>query len=321
VAVVGAGIMGCATAWALREHGADVSLYEQFEDGHTHGSSHGRTRIFRLAYPEPEWVELAEEALPAWRDLERAAGVDVLALHGLVELCADVESTSRDVLVTREIDHMLLGPDEARAYGVAVPDGWAALWQPEAGVVLADVARTAFLECAAVAVERRRIDTLDDVDADVVVVTAGAWVTKLVPDVPVTVTRETVAYFALSGPPPVSVVELNPETRHHAMYALHDPRYGLKAGAHNAGHAADPDVDEPANEELVDAIAAWVRERLPDSAPIPEASETCLYTSTADERFVLERRGRLVVGSACSGHGFKFAPAVGRRLAALALRP
>jgi len=319
VAVVGAGIMACATAWALRERGADVSLYEQFELDHTRGSSHGRTRIFRLAYPEPEWVELAEEALPAWRELERAAGVEVLALHGLVELCSDVESTSREVLEAREIDHLLLGRDEARAYGVEVPEGWAALWQPEAGVVLADVARKAFLDASRVAVEHRRIESLDDVDAEVVVVTAGAWVTRLVPDVPVTVTRETIAYFELSGPPPVSLVELDPATRHHAMYALHDPRYGLKAGAHNAGHVADPDDDEPPNEKLVAAIAAWVRERIPGAAPAPEAAQTCLYTSTADERFVLERRGRIVIGSACSGHGFKFAPAVGRRLAGLAL--
>jgi sarcosine oxidase len=51
------------------------------------------------------------------------------------------------------------------------------------------------------------------------------------------------------------------------------------------------------------------------------AAQSCLYTSTADESFVLERRGRVVVGSPCSGHGFKFAPAIGRRLAELALRP
>src|SRR5436853_590472 len=162
--------MGCATAWALRERGADVSLYEQFELDHARGSSHGRTRIFRLAYPEPEWVAL------------------------------------------------------------------------------------------------------------VVVVTAGAWVTKLVPDIPVTVTRETVAYFTWSGPPAVSVVELDPKTRHHAMYALHDPQYGLKAGAHNAGHVADPDVEEPPQQELLQSIAAWIRERIPQAALIPGMAETCPTT-------------------------------------------
>jgi sarcosine oxidase len=69
----------------------------------------------------------------------------------------------------------------------------------------------------------------------------------------------------------------------------------------------------------VERVAAWVRERFPDADPEPVAAQSCLYTTTADEHFVLERRGRVVVGSACSGHGFKFAPAVGRRLAELAL--
>jgi sarcosine oxidase len=59
--------------------------------------------------------------------------------------------------------------------------------------------------------------------------------------------------------------------------------------------------------------------RLPEIDPEPAAVETCLYTNTEDESFVLERRGRVVIGSACSGHGFKFAPVVGRRLADLAL--
>jgi sarcosine oxidase len=103
------------------------------------------------------------------------------------------------------------------------------------------------------------------------------------------------------------------------MYALHDPLFGMKAGAHRGGRVADPDVEESADPALVDRISGWVRERFPDVDPNPVATESCLYTSTEDESFVLERRGRLVIGSACSGHGFKFAPAVGRRLAELAL--
>jgi sarcosine oxidase len=201
-----------------------------------------------------------------------------------------------------------------------MPEGWVALWQPDGGVVLADDARHAFLDVAQPQWEtQHRVESLDDVDAEVVVVTAGPWITKLIPDLPLTVTRETVAYYARTGAPTPSVVELNDETRHHAMYALHDPLYGLKAGAHRGGHVADPDVEEPADPALVDRISGWVRERFPDVDPTPVAAESCLYTSTEDESFVLERRGRLVIGSACSGHGFKFAPAVGRRLAALAL--
>ena len=317
VAVVGAGVMGCAAAWALTERGADLTLYDQFPDGHARGSSHGRTRIFRLAYPEEQWVELAEEALAGWRELERVSRRDLLELHGLVELCSSAGVSSREVLAARGIEYDLLDRDELRARGVELPPGWIALWQPDAGVVLAQAAIAAFRDDTPV--ERLRVESLEDVDADVVVVTAGPWVARLVPDVPVRVTRETVAYFAHDGAPFPSVVEIDPATRQHAMYALHDPQYGLKAGAHHAGHVADPDVEEPADPAIVARIADWVRARFPDVDPTPVAVESCLYTSTADESFVLERRGRVVVGSACSGHGFKFAPAVGRRLAALAL--
>jgi sarcosine oxidase len=163
------------------------------------------------------------------------------------------------------------------------------------------------------------VASVDDLDADVVVVTAGAWVRRLVPDVPVRVTRETVAYFRYDGPPLPSVVDLNPATGGHAMYALHDPVHGLKAGAHHAGTETNPDDEGVPDDDLVERIAAWVRERFPGVDPEPVAADACLYTSTIDERFILERHGRVVVGSACSGHGFKFAPAVGRRLAALAL--
>jgi sarcosine oxidase len=103
------------------------------------------------------------------------------------------------------------------------------------------------------------------------------------------------------------------------MDALQGHRAGLKAGAHHAGHAADPDTEEGADPEIVARIAAWVGERFPDVRPEPVGEQSCLYTTTADESFVLERRNRIVIGSACSGHGFKFAPAIGRRLAALAL--
>jgi sarcosine oxidase len=144
-------------------------------------------------------------------------------------------------------------------------------------------------------------------------------VRDLVPDLPVTVTRETLAYFAYDGPPRPCIVDLSPETKTHAMYSLHDPVHGIKAGAHHSGSPADPDSEGEPDPVIVERIASWVRERFPDLDPTPVDAQTCLYTSTADQCFVLERRGRVVIGSACSGHGFKFAPAIGRRLAGLAL--
>jgi sarcosine oxidase len=315
--------MGCATAWALTERGADVTVLEQFELEHTCGSSHGRTRIVRVAYPEPDWVRLAEEAMSGWRELETQSGEELLGLYGLVEVASSPELTSASALDACGLGYRLLDGDEARRLGVALPEGWAALHQPEAGVVRADLARRAFLDVAVSRGARvetgRRVVSPDAVDADVVVVTAGAWVTDFVPDLPVSVTRETIAYFHREGPPSPSVVELNEETRGHAMYALRDPVHGLKAGAHHAGTETDPNEDGEPDAAIVERISSWVRERLPDADPQPVGAETCIYTSTADESFVLERRGRLVVGSACSGHGFKFAPAVGRRLTGLTL--
>src|SRR5262249_11824847 len=78
VAIIGAGVMGLATARALARCGHEVVVYEQFERGHTRGSSHGRSRIFRLAYSEPQWVRLAQEALAGWRELEAESSKQVL---------------------------------------------------------------------------------------------------------------------------------------------------------------------------------------------------------------------------------------------------
>jgi sarcosine oxidase len=166
--------------------------------------------------------------------------------------------------------------------------------------------------------EGRRVDSIDELDASVVVVTAGPWVTRFFPDLPVRTTRETVAYFRREGDPLPSVVQLDPEKRGHAMYSLHDPVHGLKAGAHHAGAAVDPEGPAEPDAALVERIAEWVARTYPDADPEPVAAETCMYTTTADEHFILERRGKVVIGSPCSGHGFKFAPAIGTRLAALA---
>jgi sarcosine oxidase len=316
VAVVGAGVMGCATAWALRERGAEVTVYEQFALDHDRGSSHGRTRIFRIAYPDTYWIRLAQEAYAGWQELDS----DLLGLYGLVELAPDPALISARALDESGVPYRLLDQDEVRELGATLPDGWTALHLVDAGVVFADRARHAFLEAAGVEVEtHRRIESADELDTDVVVVTAGPWVRELVPDLPVTVTRETLAYFACEGPPRPCIVDLSAETRTHAMYSLHDPVHGLKAGAHHSGSEADPDSEAEPDPAIVERISSWVRERFPDVDPTPVGAQTCLYTSTADQNFVLERRGRVVIGSACSGHGFKFAPAIGRRLAALAL--
>ena len=323
VAVVGAGIMGSATAYALAREGRDVTLYEQFEVGHTRGSSHGRSRIVRLAYPDLEFVELARESFAGWRELEQEAGVELLELNGLLELVGDLDQGSSAALDAAGAEYELLSAEDARRrWPVGVPDGWTALFQPEGGIVRADLAHRAFVDRAvahgAELREHTRVDALDDVDARAVVVTAGPWVQRFFPNLPVHTTRETVAYFRREGLPLPSVVQLDPVTRGHALYSLHDPVHGLKAGAHHAGARIGPDDEGGPDPALVERVAEWVARTYPDVDPEPVAAETCMYTTRPDERFILERHGRVVIGSACSGHGFKFAPAVGRRLAEMA---
>src|SRR3954465_8161919 len=82
VIVVGGGVMGSATAYQLAKRGRSVLLLEQFAIGHDRGSSHGHSRIFRLAYDAPEYVQLAQAALPLWRALEHESGADLLLQTG-----------------------------------------------------------------------------------------------------------------------------------------------------------------------------------------------------------------------------------------------
>ena len=320
VAVIGAGVMGLATGWALRRRGHDAVVYEQFAIGNPHGSSHGRSRIFRLAYAEPEYVRLAQEAFGLWRELEAETGETLLELNGLVEVVRTLEESTAKTLEACGVRWERLEGDEAeRRYPIHVPEGSFVVVQPEAGIVRADLALRAFAQGLDVR-EETRIRP-DEVDADAVIVTAGSWVNELLDEpLDVKVTRETLCYFRpdTGGRPVPSVVSFKAGRHTHDMYSLADPKYGLKVGAHHAGPEADPNVPGEPEPELIERIAAWSRETYRLADPEPVGAETCLYTTTPDETFILERRGRIVIGSPCSGHGFKFAPAIGERLAGLA---
>jgi sarcosine oxidase len=323
VVVVGGGVMGLATAWALRRAGREPVVLEQFRVGHTHGSSHGATRIFRLAYAEEEWVRLAQEALDLWRELEQETGEPALDLVGLLDLAVDPAplAAALDACGTA---YELLSPEDARHRFGLVTSCCKVLFQPEAGVVLADRALRGF-EAGVEVREETRVTSLDGtrvetdrgaLEATDVVVAGGAWAKQLLADLPVVVTRETVAYFRLADDRAVpSVIDYAADE----TYALTAGPGLLKVGLHHSGPQIDPDEPGEPDEAVVVREAAWAARSWPLASPEPERVETCLYTSTADRRFVIERHDRVVVCSACSGHGFKFAPAVGTRAAALTL--
>ena len=329
VAVVGGGVMGLATARALAQAGRDVVLLEQFAVGHDRGSSHGGSRIFRLTYPEAEWVRLAQEAMPLWGELESEWGAALREWHGSLDL--GDWAADRDALQACGAPFEILGAKEVeRRFPVRLEAGEQALFQADAGIVLADQALQALRGGAEAAgarvLERIHVQAIEE-SADgvrvselrvrAVVVTAGAWADRLV-ELDTTPTRETVAYFAFSEPFPSMIDRGEGDTFGRLGYALVAPGIGAKAGRHHSGPVADPDEAGTPDAGIVAGIEEWATGRLRGLHPEPTRVETCLYTNRPAERFVLERRGRVVVGSPCSGHGFKFAPLIGGRLAALA---
>ena len=348
VVVVGAGIVGVATARALGADARSVLLLEQFELGHARGSSHGTSRIFRVNYPNEAFVRLARTADAAWREVEAERGERLIERVGSLDLGPVAAETAR-ALAACSVTHETLSAAEVRErWPIRIePEGEAVL-QADGGFIHADRAFAALLADAALrgveirdrtpvralSLERDSVRlALDDghVDARAVVVTAGAWGAGLLAqvdvDLDVVPTRETVLYVDMpdadrlpsvidygSRPEAVGV----PSRGGQAAYALAAPGVGLKAGLHHSGPLVDPDSDPEPDERVTAWVERWVAARY-EGAGARLRAETCLYTNTPDEQFVLERHGRIVVGSACSGHGFKFAPVVGRSLARLAL--
>jgi len=154
------------------------------------------------------------------------------------------------------------------------------------------------------------------------VVTAGAWtdavVGRRVDLPPLVVTQEQVQHFAQRG-----ARDEWPSFIHHRdpwVYGLLTPGEGVKVARHHVGAVIDPDVRAPRDVAADRIVSQYVVDWMPGLDPRPVNTAECLYTTTPDESFVFEQRGPLVVGSACSGHGFKFAPLIGQRLADLAER-
>jgi sarcosine oxidase len=339
VVVVGAGVMGAAAAWRLTRAGRSVILLEQFEVGHDRGSSHGAVRVFRLSYDDAQYVRMAMEALPLWRELEEAAGVQLLTVTGGYDFgsTSALEAHTRALASARASFEMVTGKGVmARFPSISLPATDSVLFQRDAGVLSAERAIRAMVDLACaqgcVLHERSRVlglrasDGLVDVEtaessfrAPVAVVTAGPWARPLLSgagiDLPVTPSRESVAFY----PSPYDAAfPVFVERNDHALYALPSPGQSLKTGWHHTGPDTDPDLRGAVEARVIDRMCSWVDERFPGAVSTPGRTETCVYTNTEDEHFILDRRGPVVFGSACSGHGFKFAPLIGERLVELA---
>ena len=340
--------MGASTARALAQAGRSVILLEQFALRHDRGSSHGASRIFRFSYPDPHYVRLAQGARQAWRELEAECGEELIVETGDLTFGALAGETARALASCGVRHELLTGAEVSARWPIGAESDEEVLFQQDGGTTRSDRAHEALLASAlangAVVLEQQKVVGLerrhgsihittgsDTFFARACVVAAGAWARPLLAaldiELPVIPTRETITYFRIPDPlglPPV-IDDAVPDADMHGLrrpglinYALAAPGIGLKAGLHHAGPVTDPDLPGTPDLAIVRWVSTWATSRYPELDPEPVGTETCIYTSTADESFVLERHGRIVVASACSGHGFKFAPAFGRTIAALA---
>ena len=344
VAIVGGGVYGLSLAWALHKRGASVALFEQGAIPNPVSSSFDEHRITRHTYGDlTGYGALMRDAFKAYDALWADLGVSHYNPSSIVYVgrqpSAIYEQTAAD-LDRLGIGHRPLGRAEiAERLPMIRSDDIVTAFEAEgAGMLFAsrivtDLGR--WLREAGVALHpRSRVTAIDPDagivtangephDADVVVVAAGAWLTKLRPEAMprLTPSRQTVLYLE----PPAryatawatAPVMINQDVRTGA-YIL-PPRQGtrLKVGDHVFTRRGNADDDRIATEADIGPVAMRARANLADfdDYRLLEA-KVCYYTVTDDERFVVEPIGKAGwVLSACSGHGFKLAALIATGLA------
>jgi sarcosine oxidase len=349
--VVGVGAMGSAALSQLARRGQAVLGIERFDLGHTMGSSHGLNRIIRLAYFEhPNYVPLLRRAYELWRETEQLAHEQLLFVTGGLDAGRPEGRIVTGALrACREhaLSHELLTSSEVtrRFPGYRLPAEYMAVYQPEAGFIASEraimvhaaLAISAGAEIHArekvIAVEPKKdrvvvITDLARYEAGQVIVSAGAWVSDLIPDLTgkAIPERQVLGWFQpkrpdLFAPAIFPVSNLLSDVGHFYQF----PSWGLpgfKIGLYNhlreRGHADNLSREAtPADEHV---LRRAIRSFFPEADGPTLKLAVCLFTNTPDEHFVLDRlpgHPEIVVASPCSGHGFKFASVIGEILADL----
>jgi sarcosine oxidase len=350
VIVVGIGGMGSAALYHLARRGKRVLGLERFDVPHDRGSSHGLTRIIRLAYFEhPDYVPLVRRAYELWRELEVEAGERLLYVTGIVEGGERILAGVLRSCAEHDLPHeVLTGRELSRRFpGFRLPEGMEVAFQPDGGFLLPErcivahvsgaLARGAVVRARERVLEWRETPTgvrvrteRGEVEAERLVLTAGAWSQEVarLPGGLVGALRQALAWLRPSRPElftpdrfPVFNLVLDGE-HFYGFPAFGLP--GIKLGRYDHfGQAGDPEeIDReptPADEA---PLRAFAERYLPQGAGPTLALGTCLFEPTPDEHFLLDRHPDAplaVVGAGFSGHGFKFCSVVGEILAELAL--
>jgi sarcosine oxidase len=357
--VIGAGSMGSATTYYLAKQGCRVLALEQFNTGHELGSSHGVNRIIRLAYAEdPAYVPLLRRAYKLWRQIERVAKERLLFITGGIDagppdgaiVQGSLKSCRQHRLKHEQWDSKEL---RRRVAGFHLPQGMAAIFQPDAGFLLSERAVIAYITAAQALgaevharervlrweAERNRVVVHTERNSYVgarLVITAGAWAAKLVhhlrrrrlasPERQVLIwTQPRRPELFQLGAFPVFNMEVPEANRMNRYYGF--PIFGIpgfKLGKyHHRNQQVDPDrMDRECHPEDEVVLRDAIQRYFPDANGPTMAMKTCLFTNSPDEHFVLDRHPdypQVSIAAGFSGHGFKFASVVGEIMADFAV--
>jgi monomeric sarcosine oxidase len=344
VVIVGAGLAGSAAARALAGRGRSVVLVEAFQPGHRRGSSHGSARIFRRAYLDPLFVGLTGQAQALWRELADEAGEELITVTGAVDYGpARMQEKMYEVLTALGVPAELMPPGEAAERWPGMSFGpEPVMFHPEGGVIdperaMAAMRRAAEAHGAEICFGAPVLRVEADRDGATVHTADRSWRGAggggagragvgpprggQVPLPPLVVNQLQAFHHARREPGPWPAFIYYDEVVRYGLPAGRDGEVpgAIKLGEHSLGTVTTGDGrDGIVNPAVRDRVGAFVREHLGGLEPDPVGEVTCLYTSTANEDFILDRHGPFVVCSPCSGHGAKFAPLVGEIAAGLA---
>lgn len=352
VIVIGLGGMGSAAAYHLSRRGQRVLGLDAHLPGHTHGSSHGKTRIIREAYAEaPDYVPLVQRAYQLWRELEAASGQSLLRIVGGLTIGPAGNRSVTGVLESARrfnLPSELLTPAEVaqRFPGFRLTDELMAVYQPNSGFVYPEECTAAHQRLASQHGATLRhgepvtswsadgagvlVETAQDrYRAERLIVTAGPWASRLLADLglPLTVSRMYNVHFEPTEPARFAP-ECCPiygwkvaEGEYYGLPAL--PDQGIKFGRHDGGEICTPETKRGTVDQAeIMALRTILDRYMPGAAGAVKWTLTCLYTLTPDHHFILDRHPlhpQVTYGTGFSGHGFKFASVIGEILADLAV--
>jgi sarcosine oxidase len=353
VIVVGLGAMGSAAAWRLASRGLRVLAFDSYTPPHTLGSTHGRSRIIREAYFEhPSYVPFVRRAYELWEETERAAGQPLLLRTGGVMIGRpDGEIVSGALASAREygIEHELISADELRRqYPVLVPArDMVGVLEKRAGVLYPEQCIQSQLRLAMDAGAGLRLNERIESwsadssgvevrsasggtqQADRLVLATGPWASELLREyeVPLEVERQSMFWFepvdSAGFAPEELPITMWDDPDGPAFYTFPDLGGGVKIAIHHGGETTSPrDVDRTPRAADEAAVRKLLARFLPAANGTLREAVVCLYTNTPDQHFIidhLDASRRVVLASPCSGHGFKFASAVGEAITALVI--